>query len=118
MYQGEKENDETWLARTLKRRDVFQRRVVWQREEGPNKPWKRPAGSTTDCPGPPEGGPLDFTSCKMAVLQTLSSEECSAVLAVLCFSSGNRYFVIARKLVNYFPFKSLIRLSSRLLAFI
>ena len=34
------------------------------------------------------------------------------------FSTGNRYFVIARKLVNFFPFKSLIHLLSRLLAFI
>ena len=83
MYQGKQENYKTWLARTLKRRDVFQRRVVWQREEVPNKPWKRPAGSTTDCPGPPEGGALDFRSCKMAFVQTLSSKECSALLAVL-----------------------------------
>ena len=34
------------------------------------------------------------------------------------FSTGNRYLGIVRKLGNYFPFKSLIHLSSRLLAFI
>ena len=84
MLQGKTEEEDNFQARTERRQNNFEKYVVWKKE-GSAEEWHPPAGpeSSLVCPGPQEGGALDFSSVKMAIVQTTSEEEQAALLAVL-----------------------------------
>ena len=71
------------------RQKYFDRNVLWMKQQTETSPLPlvpvagglKSSGNV--CPGPTDGGNLSFEQVKMAVLQVLSSEECSALLAVL-----------------------------------
>ena len=86
------ESDTAYASRMQERQNYFERNVRMKKQEQtetetlPFVPVAQALGLNSSgnvCPGPTGGGNLSFEETKMAVLQVLSDEECSALLAVL-----------------------------------
>ena len=86
------ESDTAYASRMQERQNYFERNVRRKKQEQtetetlPFVPVAQAQGLNSSgnvCPGPTDGGNLSFEETKMAVLQVLSDEECSALLAVL-----------------------------------